>query len=175
MNIRPVTTADKAYLFVENLFIEAFPANERRDLTFQRNNTDNESRFCCNVLEEDEIAVGLLNVWDLPGFYYIEHFAISKQLRNKSYGTKTLKAFLDKAKKPIIIEVERPENDLAKRRIDFYLRVGFKLDHHNYRQPPYRLSDKAYPMYIMSYGDIDMEQNYEEVKSIIYKEVYGVV
>lgn len=175
MNIRPITTADETYQFVEDLFVEAFPTNERRDLPLQRNNTDNEPQFCCNVLEEDEKAVGLLTFWDFPEFYYIEHFAISKQLRNKSYGSKTLKTLRNKVKKPVIIEVERPENELAKRRIDFYLRAGFKLDHHNYRQPPYRPSDKAYPMYIMSYGDIDMEQQYEKIKSMIYKEVYGMM
>ena len=175
MYIRPITTADKTYQFVENLLVEAFPTNERRDLSLQRNNTDYEPQFCCNVLEDDKKAIGLLNFWEFLEFYYVEHFAISKQFRNKNYGTKTIETLLNKTKKPIIIEVERPDDELAKRRINFYLRAGFKLDHHDYLQPPYRLTDKAYPMYIMSHGDIDIEQSYEKIKSTLYKEVYGMV
>ncbi|MCE2617161.1 MAG: GNAT family N-acetyltransferase [Phocaeicola sp.] len=175
MNIRPITTADEIYQFVEDLLVEAFPANERRDLSLQRNNTDYEPLFCCNVLEDDKKAIGLLNFWEFPDIYYIEHFAISKQIRNRSYGTKIIETLLNKIKKPIIIEVERPDDELAKRRINFYLRAGFKLDHHDYMQPPYRPTDKAYPMYIMNYGDIDMEQNYEKIKNTLYKEVYGMV
>ena len=40
-------------------------------------------------------------------------------------------------------------------------------------QPPYRTGDSGLPMLLMTYGDIDMEKDFDKVKNMLYKEVYG--
>ena len=39
-------------------------------------------------------------------------------------------------------------------------------------QPPYRTDDSGLPMLLMTYGDIDMEKDFDKVKNMLYKEVY---
>ena len=67
MTFKTITTADKeTYPFAEQLFIEAFPANERRDLPQQRFNVDHEPRFSCNLLNQEDKAVGISTSSILP-------------------------------------------------------------------------------------------------------------
>ena len=76
--------------------------------------------------------------------------------------------------KPIVVEVEHPDDETAERRIRFYERAGFRLCPFDYSQPPYREGDAPYPMRLMGYGDIAMETRYEAIKKRLYKEVYYV-
>ncbi len=175
MDIRPITTAEEeSYRFVENLLTEAFPAHERRDLSQQRFHTDCHPLFKCHVIEEAGIPIGLLTFWDFAEFGYIEHFAIKSELRNHRYGERALKLLQWRIKKPIVVEVEHPDDETAERRIRFYERAGFRLWPFDYSQPPYREGDAPYPMRLMEYGDIAMETRYEAIKKRLYKEVYYV-
>lgn len=177
MILKEITTADKEdYLFAEQLFIEAFPANERRDLPQQRFNVDHQSRFTCNLLIEENKTVGILNVWDFSTFYYVEHFAIEPSERGKGYGRRALeqlKERSEKEKKPIVLEVERPTDSISTRRIRFYEQAGFTLDDHDYIQPPYRKGDMPFPMRIMSYARNAKVLPYESIETTLHKEVYG--
>lgn len=177
MTFKTITTADKeTYPFAEQLFIEAFPANERRDLPQQRFNVDHEPRFSCNLLIQEDKAIGILTIWNLGCFLYIEHFAISPSERNKGYGHQALdllKRQSNLVKKPIVLEVERPTDSTAIRRIQFYERSGFTMDEHDYIQPPYREGDEPFPMRIMTYGRNEEALSYEYIATTIHKEIYG--
>ena len=75
--------------------------------------------------------------------------------------------------KPIVLEVERPIEEMAERRINFYKRQGFNLWENDYHQPPYRKGDDFLPMNLMVYGDLSAEKDYEQVKNKIHKEIYN--
>ena len=77
-----IQTNHKHYDFVEELLHQSFPLNERRDDDCQRFNTDNNPLFHCyliteNVDEKEESLIGLITVWELNGFRYVEHLATS--------------------------------------------------------------------------------------------------
>jgi hypothetical protein len=72
------------------------------------------------------------------------------------------------------LEVEIPEEEMAKRRINFYQRQGFSLWEKPYQQPPYKTGDNYLPMLIMAYGDIECGKDFDSVKEHIYREVYNV-
>jgi hypothetical protein len=72
------------------------------------------------------------------------------------------------------LEVEIPEEEMAKRRINFYQRQGFSLWEKPYQQPPYKAGDNYLPMLIMAYGDIECGKDFDLVKEHIYCEVYNV-
>lgn len=76
-------------------------------------------------------------------------------------------------KKPIILEVEMPEEEMAIRRINFYKRQGFTLWEKPYMQPPYKSGDDYLPMLLMAYGDLECDKDFEQVKKCIYREVYN--
>ena len=69
------------------------------------------------------------------------------------------------------MEVEEPNDEMSTRRIHFYKRLEFTLHKKPYMQPPYRKGDNGLPMLLMTYGDIDMESDFEKVKKTLYKEV----
>lgn len=171
----PVTTEDSRYTFIEELMHESFPVDERRDDDAQRYNTDHNQLFAAYLITEGEINIGLITLWKLDGFYYVEHLATSPQVRNKGYGKMIIQALLhDFSDYTIVLEVELPEDDLSKRRIGFYERNGFKLCHKPYMQPPYRSVGTPIPMHVMYSGDRPIDDIFDKIKSEIYRNVYLV-
>lgn len=175
IKLQRIKTADvDLYQFMENLITTAFPAEEYRALEQLREYTDKVELFHNNVILEDEHPIGLLTYWNFGEFYYIEHFATDPSMRNGGYGKKTLEYVCTQLGKPIVLEVERPEEEMAIRRIGFYQRQGFKLWKNDYLQPPYKEGDDFLPLYIMAHGDLNPDTDYETVKNKIHRFVYGV-
>lgn len=162
------------YNYVENLLINAFPAEERRDLSMQKELADNCTLFHNTLILHEQVPIGLITYWNFINYHYIEHFAIHPSQRNGGYGQKVLNHLHEQLNTPIILEVERPTNELSMRRIGFYQRLGYKLWEKDYFQPPYRDGDHFFPMYLMAYGSLDKDKDYEKIKDTLYKEVYNI-
>lgn len=92
-----------------------------------REYTDRTGNFYNNIIFDNETPVGFITYWDFNDFYYVEHFAIDPTLRNGGYGKKTLDYLCKELDRPIVLEVEMPVEEMAKRRINFYQRQGFVL------------------------------------------------
>lgn len=167
-------TSSEEFEFVEKLYLESFPIEERRNIKeFRRLISKNED-FTLYIISDNDKKVGFLTFWTLGSFIYIEHFAISSEFRNGGYGKKVMEAFILENSLPILLEVELPETDLAKRRIGFYERLGFRLWNIEYKQPPYNDGYNPIPMKLMSYGVFDLQENFQFVRSILYKKVYNI-
>ena len=82
LEIKRISTTHEHYSYLENLMQTAFPSEERRDNSLQRDFTDNHPLFICNLILDKGTPVGLITYWNLGTFYYIEHFAIDPQIRN---------------------------------------------------------------------------------------------
>ena len=117
----------------------------------------------------------MISYWNMGDFFYIEHFAIDPQLRNGGYGKRVLEAIKEQLHGPIVLEVEEPTDEMSTRRINFYKRLGFILHEKPYMQPPYRKGESGLPMFLMAYGTMDLDNDFEKVKNTLYKEVYGQV
>ncbi len=171
---RITDTNTTAYRFMEALLQQAFPVEEHRDLKEQRLYTENQEKFYNQLVLEADQPIGFFTYWDFDTFYYAEHFAISPTLRNGGYGKQVLNLICHTLKRPIVLEVEIPEDEMAKRRINFYQRNGFVLWENEYQQPPYRRGDNFLPMKLMVYGKLDSHKDYDRIKKYIYTEVYHV-
>lgn len=175
IRIQPISTLDvQQYQFMEELLTAAFPPEEYRELKDLREYTDRTGHFYNNIIFDDDTPVGFITYWDFDNFYYFEHFAINPALRNGGYGKKVLDFLTEKLERPIVLEVEKPTEEMAQRRIGFYQRQGFTLWEEEYQQPPYKPGDDFLPMHLMVNGDLQCERDFEEVKQRIYKEVYNV-
>ena len=75
---------------------------------------------------------------------------------------------------PIVLEVELPETEMSKRRINFYKRIGYKLIQEEYYQPPYRKQDNKLPMFLMVYDQNQEITDFTPIKKKLYKYVYNV-
>ena len=165
------TTTSEEYRFVEKLLTASFPADEYRPLEEQRRNVESIDMFHMNILFAGEESAGLLSYWQFEEFVYVEHFAVLPTLRGKGYGCEAISGLI-KEKGRIVLEVELPTDDLSRRRITFYTRCGLTLSPEEYIQPAYRAGGNEIPMRLM-YCGVDMEQDYEQIKSSIYRTVYG--
>jgi GNAT superfamily N-acetyltransferase len=173
IRFKQIKTADaEQFNFMEQLMETSFPPEERRLSADLRRYTDEKESMHISIIEDNDVAVGLFNYWTFPEFYYVEHFAVLPELRNKGYGSRTLQYAIDAFDKAIVLEVEPPSTDTARRRIGFYQRNGFRLWSANYQHPPYHGNDFL-PMRLIVYGNMDCEKDFEAVKHILHSEVYG--
>lgn len=175
LTLNCIHTDSAAYPFVERLFLAAFPEDERRDIVAQRYNVDHNSAFRCLLAEDDRQLVGFFTYWDFGRYCYGEHFAIDPTLRNSGYGSSILVAVLERLGRPLVLEVEMPDNELSRRRVGFYQRNGMCLwEGYAYVQPAYRPTGNALPMLLMASSGLDPVVDFAEIVRTIHREVYGV-
>lgn len=174
MNLTDIRTDHSHYATVENLLTEAFPEDERRDLDLQRTIVDTDSRFSCILATEGDEPVGFVTVWDFTRFRYVEHFATMANARNKGYGAQIIGTLVRQSDKPIVLEVEIPDNETARRRICFYQRNGFHLLPYSYTQPPYRQGGNSLPMKLMATAELS-EAATARIIATLHREVYKSV
>ena len=170
---RLTATDDALYPYVEELLVASFPREEYRDLDEQRRNVEDEPRFHCNVVLCDGAPTGLLTCWMLHGFCYVEHFAIDPARRNGGLGGDVIALLCRRVPLPVVLEVECPDTEMARRRIGFYQRQGFVLWNIPYLQPPYRPGDGFLPMHLMTCGEGLSETDFDRVQREIHREIYN--
>ncbi|MFR9543639.1 MAG: GNAT family N-acetyltransferase [Rikenellaceae bacterium] len=145
------TISDPLFPFCWELYLSAFPENERRSLDYHTETMSKEQFHCDVVLDSDE-PIGILFWWDLSNFTFVEHLATSSAARGKGYGNQILNELISTSKKPILLEVEHPEDEICRRRIGFYERMGFVLNDHPYRQPSFKQrQDQFVDLAVMTY------------------------
>ncbi|MFR9649786.1 MAG: GNAT family N-acetyltransferase [Rikenellaceae bacterium] len=137
------TINNPLFPFCWELYLAAFPENERRGLDYHTETMNRELFHCDVVLDSDE-PIGILFWWDLSDFIFVEHLATTPAVRGKGYGNQILNELIASSNRPILLEVEHPEDELSRRRIGFYERMGFILNHHPYRHPSYQQIEGEY-------------------------------
>ncbi len=166
---------DKTALsFIERIYTEAFPPDERREFADVVRLLEEEEAFSILLISNDDTPIGFISYWEWDDFAYIEHFAVDSRCRGAGYGATAITEFSRQMHKPIVLEVEMPLDSISQRRIGFYERVGFTLCTRPYIQPPYAPDKKPLELYLMTYGEIDLSQAFERVVAQIHRQVYGV-
>ncbi len=150
---------DSLFPFCWDLYIAAFPTEERRAKDYHIETMGRE-QFHCDVIIDSNEPIGILFWWDLTEFTFVEHFATTPAVRGKGYGNQILSEFISTNKKPTLLEVEHPTDEISRRRIGFYERMGFVLNDHPYRHPSYQqIKDEFVDLKVMTYPNsiTDME------------------
>jgi len=174
ISIRKISTKDTFFFdYNTKLLLSSFPKEERREIEEWRELTDLNHLFTNNIILKNNMPIGMITYWELRDIIFIEHFAIDSQLRNGGLGKQSINLLLKQSKKPIILEVDLPEDAIAKRRVEFYKRQGLLLWDKKYKQPPYRSSDNSVPMRLMSTIQTPTEESFEHFKEAIYQYVYA--
>ena len=159
---------------VFDLMVEAFPVDERRTFDEQKELLCNPifDIYVCKDSDDGEIR-GFISVYRFDKFTFVEHFAVNPKYRNLGLGHEILSNLIVCFGK-LLLEVEPPETEQAKRRIGFYERNGFYLNDYPYIQPPISKGTNRIPLLLMATGDKLSENEYIEAKSTLYKYVYNV-
>lgn len=160
---------------VYSIMERSFPKDEIRPYSEQAALFDKDNFFAYGVKNESGKLTAFITFWHLNGFTFGEHFAVDESERGSGLGSKIIAEVLKKDGIRFCLEVEPPETNTAKRRIGFYERAGFALNDYEYCQPPLGKNKKSVPLLIMSTGGKLTKTQFEEVKSQIYKNVYGIL
>lgn len=157
------------------LYTEAFPEIERRDVAEWEEFMQRRKEFHAQAIIEDDAFSGFITWWDFDDFVYGEHFAICAEKRSGGLGGRAFDLFLTQHNnRDVVIEVEMPSDEMARRRICFYERHGMSVVEKDYLQPPYRLGEEYFPLLLMSTDATRTLHNFEHIKNTIHREVYGV-
>ncbi len=157
---------------VYDLMVTSFPSSERRTYEDQKALLEKENYEIEINRNEDGELLSFMAIWQLETSHFIEHLAVSPLSRGGGVGGKVMKAMMDKSEKPVLLEVEHPENDIAKKRIQFYERLGFHLNTHEYVQPPIQEGEEPLPLHIMSYPHPIKEEDFSYFKDDIFTQLY---
>lgn len=153
---------------------QSFPKTERRTYDGQKALLADDDYMFYGVHSGKSVSA-FLAVWDFEKTLYVEHFAVSPNFRNSGLGSSMLRELCGIcADKPVCLEVELPENDMARRRIGFYERNGFVLNHYDYIQPSMAQGQPSIPLLIMTNPKAVTQEEFESIKSLLYKRVYKV-
>lgn len=165
---------DKDFEDFHSIMCLSFPEEERRSREgFLRLCRECEYYKIISVFEDD-VLIAFLTVWEFDSFIFGDHFAVHPDKRGYKLGSKLLNVFLESIELPFIIEVELPENEICKRRIEFYKRNGLCLCDFDYILPPLQEGFDGVPMKIMSYPSPLSQSDFEPFKAQMYKEVYNL-
>lgn len=158
---------------VYDILEEAFPAEELRTREGQRSLIEN-NKYKLNAYKNGEGNIAaVLAEWRLGDIIFIEHIAAHKNERGSGLGGRLLAEYISNAGRPVVLEVEPPETDIARRRIGFYRRLGFCLNERPYIQPAIREGVDSIPLMIMSYPEPLTEAEFDRFRELAYKYVYG--
>jgi len=107
------------------LYESAFPANERGPLsTFLHGHSRLTDAL---AFYDDRLFCGLACTIDDRDITHLLYLAIPRPLRGRGYGTMALDIVHDlKPGRRIIVDIEKPTDDIRRRRQSFYLDRGYK-------------------------------------------------
>ncbi len=152
----------------------SFPKSERRTKAAFKKLCNGEERYKIYALFSKNHLCAFLTVWEFENFTFGDHFAVLPTLRGGGIGSKMLASLKENCTLPFIIEVELPEDEMARRRIGFYERSGLVLCDFDYMLPAMQKGCESLPMRIMAYPAPLSEKEFEPIKNQIYKTVYKV-
>ncbi len=137
------------------IYMESFPASERRPVTDLVARAERGDVEFWLAMDDGDVA-GIATLWRLPAsrWAYVEHLAVSPTLRGSGLGVQMVRWLAERAGVPVVLEAEpRESGELARRRIGFYERLGFKAHHEfAYVQPPYAPELPEVPLTLLTLG-----------------------
>lgn len=161
------TDFDKVFALLEC----SFPPDEYRPYAAQKELLTN-PKYSIYVTGEQAVNA-FVTVWQFEDFAFVEHFAVSPDCRNQGLGAKILRELGELLSTRLVLEVEYPETEMAKRRIAFYRRNGFTLNDYPYVQPAYGEGRSPVPLLLMTTGGGIDQEEFEWIRQHLYQTVYG--
>lgn len=162
------------------LYKEAFPADERRSWDTSKDVTNfmdsHKDMYMSFIRDENNSFAGFIIYWNLTEkTIYVEHLATLPYLRGNGLGAMLISNLINTSGCRVLLEVEPPDNDISRRRIEFYRRQNMII--HNdlpYRQPPYSPDKQAIDLCIMSTSDISDHELSSKIIPRLHQLVYEV-
>lgn len=157
---------------VYQLFEKAFIPAELRPYE-QMKTLYNHNEFQIYTRIDNEQLIAAMIVWEFDEFVYFENFAVDQKFRGQGIGSQFLKELQRfYADKLLILEVEKPFDEISEKRIQFYQRHQWKLNPYEYIQPLLRENEEDVHLQLMSYPNQINNQQFQNIKNTLFKYVY---
>lgn len=156
---------------LKNIYIDSFHPDERREWD-EMPTLLSHPQFRLNQVIYEQKLIGFITTWNLLNFTFIEHFAIDESVQGKGLGTQIIKQVMEENSTMLVLEVEEPTDELTRRRISFYKRLGFSVCEGTYYQPPYSPDKCKVKMLLMSDVEKITPLEFDQIKTQLYQEVY---
>lgn len=158
---------------IYQLMHQSFPIVERRSYEKARELLLRPDYRILAISASEQHIAGFIAEWRLGDILFLEHLAIDPNLRGQGLGSQMMREYLGQTDRPVIIEVETPETDIAERRIHFYQRLGFILSSFGYVQPKMqRVQSDSIFLNIMTYPEAINEDMFIRIRNLIFAKVY---
>lgn len=154
------------------LYTEAFPLEERREIKQLQNMLQHEPAMFFNAVSYEGKLAGLFVYWNFGTFYYLEHLAVYADMRNKKIGQQILDWVKENLCGIRLLEVEPAETEMATRRVNYYRRNGYHILDKTYKQPSYRPEGEEFPLWIMGNDERLPADALKEQVQLIKNKVY---
>lgn len=138
------------------LYEQSFPLNERRTRADHLRALADADFFPLCAVQHDTVLADVF-VWRTPDFTYLEHFAVQPALRGQGLGGALLEQLFC-ADRPLVLEIEPPEDEKKRRRKAFYERHGLQAQPYAHVQLPFQGGGAAEPLIIMTDRAFSAEQ-----------------
>ncbi|MDB8553649.1 GNAT family N-acetyltransferase [Turicibacter sanguinis] len=159
---------------VFSIMKKSFPQEEMRNYEGQKALLERDDYFIKTYMHEDEVA-GFCAYYKFDNFIYIEHLACNPEVRGLGIGTKLVQQVIaEDENRVVILEVEPPVDELTKRRVRFYEKLGFKLNPHYHFQPSLNEGMEGVELKIMSSNTELSEEAQIKFRRVLNEKVYGV-
>lgn len=109
---------------VKRIYEDSFPLSERFDFSILEK-CDKERNVHLSCILYDDCPIGMWFTINLPNdITYLMYFAIDKEYRNRNIGSKVLQNLMI-ANDKVMLCIEKPVDEITRKRKGFYLRNGF--------------------------------------------------
>jgi len=154
------------------IYQEAFSGYEGRSRREQRRVMGHPLYRFSAVMQDDKV-VGVLAWWELQGFCFVEHFAISSAHRSGGFGRRAMALLQAHADCPLVVDVAPFGADQpASRRVAFYRRLGFEYSGEPVELPAYE-GRSVEPSNLMAWKLELSGGGRERVLAAISRDIYG--
>lgn len=167
-------TQNRVFEQMYRIMEESFPLIEYRTYEGQQALLANGNYRLLTKENELGEVIAFLAGWEFDEFCFVEHIAVKPSIRGGGLGKQLMLDFIEQMNKPVVLEVEPPEEEMSQRRIGFYERLGFHLNSYPYVQPPLRAGQPDFPLMVMSYPNLLTKEQFQSCRDTLYAEVYQI-
>lgn len=181
--IKLISSADARLEKMLQIYVDSFPADERRPIDGIMKLIDAGDEYNFFVGESDSQPIGFITVWMFDSFAYVEHFAVDSVQRGRNLGSQMMRQLRQLTDKPIILEIElldeegidETEQNQRISRLRFYRRLGFVTCDRDYEQPPYSPDLQPVPLMLLEWSVASplFPDKFEQVRDKIHSQAYG--
>ena len=170
--IRILNADSPYYPLFQKAYEGSFPLNERRSEAAQQAALD-DGRYRLDAWLDDGRFIGFMGWWDFAPYRYVEHVAVAPESRSGGYGKSILEQWLASSAKPVLLEIEEPVDDLTRRRLGFYQRLGFIEIPGIHAQPNYQGGGPEARMQVLSWPAPISERQRLDFVDLLHREVWA--